>query len=183
MKSNNIKEKDFIYHEPSVEDVSLFLIKFNSYLSGFAKKSKLKRESILITGQLVVKLFFRIDEYKDNNLYFNHKNKNSVITTELNDLAIMCYWIIKYKPLFREKALMELSIIENDCTINEMFASFIIENFFLKKFYNKKNKIEKIFNDENIKNLRYNFMHREISKESMIMLVNSIYNALTKIAE
>ena len=173
----------YVYQSPTKEDIRLFLIKFDAYLTAFTKKQGIKKESIYTNRKLIIDICINIDKRQDYHQLFHSNDSEEVsILSRTKETALISYWVIKYKPLTLDIDEMEEMQKEKNCSINELFAIFIIKSYILE-YYNKKEKIEKFFNEKNNKNLIYNFMHREISKESMIILVNSIYNALIKTAD
>ena len=70
---------------------------------------------------------------------------------------------------------METLFIKEFCTINEMFALYLIKTFVLGVKDEYEHLID-FFTDENNFVILYNFMHRDISKEAFIMFVSSLVN-------
>jgi len=75
---------------------------------------------------------------------------------------------------------MEEYYHKNFCSINEMFALFMIKSFVLGSNEEKKKEKEKLsfFNAKNNYVMLYNFMHRDMSKESFILYVTALLEAL-----
>jgi len=98
--------------------------------------------------------------------------------SQVKEIALMCYWIIKYKPLFQNRDIMQDYFKDNFCTINEMFVLFVIKSFVLSINDGKDKKVLNFFDSNNNYVMIYNFMHRDISKESFILYVTSLVKAL-----
>jgi len=179
MRSPKINEREFVYQLPDKKSFDNFQTLFGNYLNKFSRDIKIARSSFAHYEVLVDEICKQLDKRKDYNLYFHHDKKNSD-SVRTKETALMCYWIIKYKPLFQSNDDTSALFKKWNCTINELFAVYVIKTW-IYEIYSKKGRIERFFTEDNDKEMIYNFMHREISKESMIMYVNSIYNALTKI--
>ena len=100
-------------------------------ISAFLDKSTLDRDDIECNDILLLKTILRIDQRSDYFVYF-HSTINSNGDIEVDEMsqykqiALLCFWIIKYKPLRIKDVQKELLYYKyNHCTINEAFAAYI----------------------------------------------------------
>ena len=93
-------------------------------------------------------------------------------------LALLCYWIVKYKPLTQDKKSMQDFFDKYHHTINESFALFLIKKLFYGIHKGKEQKVFDFFNEKSEYIIRYNLAHRDISKEALILYITSIIGEL-----
>ncbi len=178
MIPRNINKKDFFYWPSSSYDIRNFLIKFDEYITLFCNRLKIEKESIFYNSPLIIDIHKRIDQRRDYYHYFHSESGAVTEMSQTKEMALICYWITKYKPLFQEKEAMEDYYSQNHCTINEMFALFMIKSYVLGVYEGKEGEKLSFFNPDNNYVIIYNFMHRDMSKESFILYVTSLLNAL-----
>jgi len=123
---------------------------------------------------LIYEIYKRIDQRRDYYAYFHSKPGELMKMSEAKEVALMAYWVIKYKPLSLSQLHADDLYEMKSCTINEYFAAFCI--FSLAKSSSSRKDINAYFSPKNIDNLVYTFMHRDISKEAMICYVESLMN-------
>ena len=178
MISKNIREEDFNYIPPYEDEVKLFLKKFDDYLSLFAERIGVKKDTIFFNVPLIIDIYTRIDQRHDYYRFYHSDIGEITLMSQAKEMALLCYWLTKYKPLFQEKAVMEDYYSKNFCTINEMFAVFMIKSFVLALHNGDEEAMLSFFNPNNNYVMIYNFMHRDMSKESFILYVTSVLGAL-----
>ena len=173
MISENIDEKDFKYQLPSDE----WLIKRKRELEKFVaickEKANLNEYEIEINYLLLHNVFIRVDERADYFKYFHSETKSMTIS-QGKEAALEAYWIYKYKP-FRLKSIAQEEEFYSlyKCTINEVIAAMLIIFFLCAE----ETKLKKYFNENKINTLIYDMFNRDISKEAMIMYVESFLPA------
>ncbi len=92
---------------------------------------------------------------------------NEMITSEYKETALYCYWILKLRPLWVDPCN------KNADRINEKFALHLYVSL-LKKYngdFSEKDGINKL----HIRELLYSFRFRDITKESMILMLEPYY--------
>ena len=178
MIPKNIKMEDFYYNRPPTEEIESFLKKFDILLSLFTDKVGIDKKSIFYNIPLLISIYVRINQRFDYYQYFHSKEDRPTLMSQVKEIALMCYWIIKYKPLFQNRDIMQDYFKDNFCTINEMFVLFVIKSFVLSINDGKDKKVLNFFDSNNNYVMIYNFMHRDISKESFILYVTSLVKAL-----
>ena len=83
---------------------------------------------------------------------------------------MFCYWFLKYKPLSFEVAYDNAKFFEdNSYTLNELYVAYVLITFIVG--LDKKN--ERFFNAAAVATLTYSMTNREISKEALILYVES----------
>lgn len=92
---------------------------------------------------------------------------NEMITSEYKETALYCYWILKLRPLWID------SDNEKSERINEKFALHLYIS--LLKKYNEDFSEEDGINKLHIRELLYSFRFRDITKESMILMLEPYY--------
>lgn len=141
----------------------------------------------------IIERFIKNNRYDPNDLYVNEKTVLSVIAkvdqrkkyfqyfhgldmSEFKEVSLICFWYIKLKPI----------CISNDSdskrqsvgfeAINEKLALYYLLSTY-RSMLNKQNLSTKVLDNlpgEYIKEILYSFEYRDISKEALILLVESI---------
>jgi len=127
MKSKKINQVDFYYHSTSPKEGIGFVRDFDEFLSLFVDKKNIDRSTLYINKALIVAIHTRIDQRKDYYQYF-HSDEYATMMSQAKEMALLCYWIVKYKPLFQKENVMEKHFIDYNCTINEKLSLFLIES-------------------------------------------------------
>jgi len=136
---------------------SLLFSKFKYYLKDFEITQEIS--NIEQEQAVLLEICERIEKRR---IYF-HIFYNCKMG-ELNEGSLMCFWIIKLMP-FRHK-----SIPTNE--LNSKIALYLLNNlvFYQAKKYNRKVNISSSINQ----NLYYSFRFRDISKEAIMALAESM---------
>lgn len=92
---------------------------------------------------------------------------NEMDTSEYKETALYCYWIIKLRPLWINPEY------EKAERINEKFALHLYVS--LLKKYNEDFSEKDGINRKHIRELLYSFRFRDITKESMILMLEPYY--------
>ncbi|MCL2808714.1 MAG: hypothetical protein FWD24_01470 [Treponema sp.] len=82
---------------------------------------------------------------------------------ELNEGALLCFWIAKLQPFYHPSI--------DTTKLNSKIAVCIFSNMIL--FYFKNNKQERKIPPHFVNDLYYSLLYRDISKESLILLAES----------
>ena len=149
-------------------------------IESFMQKSTLSNDEIEWNDILLLKIVSRIDQRSDYFTYF-HSTVNENGEVELDEMsehkkmALLCFWIIKYKPLRIKSKTTELNYYSiNHCTVNEAFAAYLfISQIYNSEFIGKRQK-KYYMSKKYVSDLFYKFMHHDISKEAMILSLCSI---------
>ena len=167
-------ERKFVYHPPTFEEISNYLTMFESYHKLFTEKTGLVSDYYAF---FIIEICIRIHQRSEYYQYFHSDENETTLMSETKETALMCFWVLKYKPLYQNKDTMKDYFGKECCTVNEKFVTFVMKTYVTSLLYNRKAEINRFF-DENDFTIKYNLMHRDISKESLIMFLNSLIETL-----
>jgi hypothetical protein len=140
------------------ETIKGLLSKFNFYLSGFVSMSKV--QNLSIQDNILYDIFERIEKRR---IYF-YIFYNGCEMRELNEGALMCFWVLKLMPFTSLK--VPASILNTRIALSVFFNML----FYVAQRENKKvNSTKKIMDD-----LFYTFCYRDLSKEAIMALAESL---------
>jgi len=134
------------------------LSKLNLYLNSFSKSTGII--NISIHEETLLEIFDRIEKRR---IYF-HIFYNGCKMGEINEGALMCFWIIKLSPF-------TCSNIPPDI-LNAKIALFLL-NKVLSLVAAKLNK-QVYITEQIVRDIYYSFRFRDISKESLMLLAGSL---------
>ena len=134
-----------------------------SWLEGYSN-------NLRINIPMLYRIVERIDQRKDYYLYFHSNHKNAMRMSQAKEVALFCYWFLKYKPLSFEEAYNDAKFFEeNSYTLNELYVAYILITFIVG--LDEEN--QRFFNAKVVSTLTYSMTNREISKETIILYVES----------
>lgn len=169
-----------VYNYLTPEEAQKRMNEFQAMFDTFLKKSSLDRSDIECNDVMLMKIITRIDQRSDYFVYFhsevdNNGKLNVDVMSQYKQVALLCYWIIKYKPLRVKEHHTDIDYYcQNRCTINETFAAYIfISQINSSQLLSKKQK-QYYKSWGYTEDLFYKFMHHDISKEAMIFSLCSI---------
>lgn len=148
---------------------------FDVLISNFIEESGYSFSDIAIFETIIFQIITKVDQRKKYFDFFHHLN-----ISDFKELALYCFWIIKLKPLF----LVKPNANEDDKlafdSINEKLALYKIINKFksLARTDEHRKKIDNFFSNEYMYELIYSFTYRDISKEALILLIETMAIAL-----
>ena len=105
-------------------------------------------------------------------MYF-HSETDSMHMSLEKEIALEAYWISKYQPI-RIKSIKEEEqfFFKYRVTISDVIAAMLIIAFLI----DHDEKLDSFFDAKRINTLVYDIFNRDISKEAMIMYVESFVN-------
>lgn len=170
MVSENISKSNFRYTIPSDK----WLIKNKREIEDALKIIKEKFDfddlDIEINYLVLLFIFVRVDERSDYYLYYHSTEDHRMKMSIHKEMALIAYWILKYKPFRLKNINDEEDFYEKyKCSVNDLIATLLVIGYILK---NTDGKV-KDFSSQKIETLVYDFAHRDISKEAMIMYIES----------
>lgn len=148
---------------------------FDVLISNFVEESGYSLDDFAVFETIIFQIITKVDQRKKYFVFFHHLD-----ISDFKELALYCFWIIKLKPLF----LVKPDATEDDKlafdSINEKLALYKIINKFKSLAQNdlQRKKIDDFFSKEYMYELVYSFTYRDISKEAMILLVETMAIAL-----
>ncbi len=172
--------KDMIYNMPSPETLTLKMNKIQEIVDEFLMRTNFKRSDIEFNDALIAKIAVRVDQRSDYFVYFHstiNENGNIIVDkmSEYKQEALLCFWLIKYKPFRIKNKETELVYYKhNHCTINEAIAAYIFVSHVVNSGNITKEQQEYYLSMDYLSDLFYKFMHHDISKEAMIFSLCSL---------
>jgi hypothetical protein len=152
------------YEPPQKPALVESLKSFRIYFKKFCDTFKFSESDFCVDESLIVRCFVRVDQRK---LHYRMYHDGTVIN-ELKEAALLSYWINHYKPIARIKP----SICTVD-TFNAMFAIYLVMSIITA--YRSAKKIPRIkITDEIFHDLRYTIGERNMSYDSMVLLVETL---------
>lgn len=172
MRSYKIAEKEFRYQLPEDEWLLKKIEEFEEFLTECKKKLEIENYEVEINHVLLLNIFVRIDERKDYFMYF-HSEDDSMHMSLGKEIALEAYWVSKYQPLRMKKIEDEIEFTKRfKVTISDVIAAMLIIGFLI----DKDEKLDGYFTAKKINTFIYDIFNRDISKEAMIMYVESFLN-------
>jgi hypothetical protein len=140
--------------------VYALLDKLTRYLSDFSEKMGIS--DIFAHEAVVFEIFERVEKRR---VYF-HVFHNGLNIGELDESALMCFRIVKLQPFFTENNSVPSNELNSKIAL--YFFNKTLSGFAASK--NRKNGLtERIMQD-----LYYSFRFRDISKEALMLLAESL---------
>lgn len=167
-------EANFRYRPLSPEHiydaVSEFEMNFKNYKKVMSSWLEGYSNDFRLNFPMLYRIMERIDQRKDYYLYFHSNHKHIMRMSQAKEVALFCYWFLKYKPLSFDLAYDDaMFFADNGYTLNELYVAYVLITFIVG--LDEKN--EKFFNAASVATLTYSMTNREISKEAMILYVES----------
>lgn len=169
-----LSPEDFQFQQVSptlmVENADQFSEHFKLYLKRMASLFSAYTTEIRVNYPMLYRIVERIEQRRDYYLYFHSNHTYAMEMSEAKEAALFCYWFIKYKPLSFEGAMDEAQFFsDNSYTVNESYAAYFLSTFIIGLDEDN----QKYFDEEAVSTLTYSLANREISKEALILYVES----------
>jgi len=153
----NTPEEFPVFTKLDKRQTTLLRSKFKAYLKDFELNCGIT--NINTSDPVMIEIYERIEKRR---IYF-HIFYNCKMG-ELNEGALMCFWIIKLMPFSNQ------DIPANE--LNSKIALYLLNNMLL--YYARKNNRNVNISDSLSKDLYYSFRFRDISKEAIMALAKSM---------
>jgi hypothetical protein len=151
---------EFLAFTPfTLVEINGFLSDFYRYYYDTLSKLKLKKENIVVSKQALIEICERIEKRR---VYF--KVFYNCKLSELNEACLICFWILKLSPFY--------STVSPNIFVNQKIAlcTFIR----IVTGYAKKTKRKINLRPDLIKDLTYAFRFRDLSKEALMAIAESL---------
>jgi hypothetical protein len=165
------KEKEEIRYISPQEEI--LKKKSNALIEQFSKYAQqvgLLPENVCIQRTLLPRIILRVDKREG---YFRIFHDQTQIN-EIKQASLVAYWILKLKPFMINTKDPEKS--HRYCRINEGFAAFYLLSAF-KQCSKKNGTIVRNLSERLVDELMYAFTYWDLSKESGILIAESIAEA------
>ena len=164
------------HYEPLTEEQwHAEIAHFRDVAASFIESNGYEKPDIGVSDTKVFQIITKVDQRKKYFAYFHHLD-----ISDFKELALYCFWIIKTQPLHCQKTNLEKEEIDFE-SLNEKFALY----YLIKKLRSLANgntdtlaRISNFFSKQYIYELIYSFTYRDISKEAMILLVETMALAI-----
>jgi len=143
----------------TIDQMSMKIIKFLGNISSVLGINTIE---IIYSEDILIEIIERIEKHR---VYF-HVFHDGCKLGELNEGALLCYWIAKQHPFYHP------NIKAN--TLNIKIAICLFTNAIY--YYSEKMKWDKRISEHFINDLYYSLKFRDISKESLMIIANSFFN-------
>ena len=138
--------------------IASLLEKLNRYLSGFSSNTGIY--GITAFENTVLEIFERIEKRR---VYF-HIYYDGCKMGELNEGALLCFWIVKLHPFFCPKLPVDI--------LNVKIALYLFNS--MVSYIAQKTNRKALVTPQIVKDLYYSFRFRDISKESIMLLAECL---------
>ena len=159
------------YRELEEADILQELRRYESILEHFCEISKIDKNRVEVNVQTFKDLITRVDMRE---MYFQVFHAGMQIN-EYKFAALECYWIVKLHPIW-------MKIMDDDSEETMQLASCINEKFALHILCMTLERLKKDFftNGRDLcktyyRELEYSFRFRDLSKESMYLMMDPFY--------
>jgi len=149
---------DYRYFPPQDNILEEKKNKWLNLLCSFLKSENIGIENVDIEMKTFIEILVRIDKRRE---YFKIYHDGTTMN-ELKETALLAYWIMKFKPFY----------LKGEPLINERFSLFIVYGV-CKATYDAYGLLF-VVSSRYKKQLKYAFIYWELSKESIIMIIQSL---------
>jgi hypothetical protein len=152
----NTPEAFPVYTKLDMRQFSVLLAHIKFYMKGFSENTAI--DGITTTEDVLLEICDRIEKRR---VYFHifHNCKMG----ELNEGALMCFWIVKLAPFVHDKIAAH--------ELNAKIALYLFNNMLF--YYAKKNNKRVNIDQQTQEHIYYGLRYRDISKEALMVLAES----------
>lgn len=145
--------------------------KHKAFIEGFLYSNKIDAEHVFIDHDAVMSVIVKVDQRRK---YFNYFHQLEM--SEYKEAALNCFWYIKFKPLSLGPRDFARSHPDVYNSLNEQLGVYII--FVTLRAMLKAKKLSErpldAISRKYVNELVYSFTYRDLSKESIILLVETM---------
>ena len=154
------KTKDFpVFSHIDKNTIDLMVAKIIILLGNLSTVLGINTTEIIKSDDLLIEIIERVEKRR---IYF-HIFHDGCEMGELNEGALLCFWIVKLHPFYHPKI--------NSSTLNAKIAICLLTNAIY--YHSEKTKKDRRIPDHFINDLYYSLVYRDISKESLMILAES----------
>ena len=166
-----MNDEEFKYIPLNNEELKKLWDKHKKVIESFIIENGYNNNNIYINEKTVMAIIAKVDQRRKYFKYFH-----GLEMSEYKEVALICFWYIKLHPICSvSKDVLQDDIAEFN-SINEKLAVYYLL-ITLKAMLRNRNKDVDVVDElpvEYIKELTYSFTYRDLSKEALILLVESI---------
>jgi len=154
------KTEDFpVFSSIDKSTINLMASKIIRFLGNLSNVLGIDTTEIIMSEDIMIEIIERVEKRR---IYF-HVFHDGCEMGELNEGALLCFWIVKLHPFYHPKI--------NSNTLNAKIAICLFTNAIYYHSENTKN--DRRIPDHFINDLYYSLVYRDISKESLMILAES----------
>ena len=159
------KPKDFpVFSHIEKNTIDLMAAKIIRLLGNLSTVLGIDTTEVIRSDDVLIEIIERIEKRR---IYF-HVFYDGCEMGELNEGALLCFWIVKLHPFYHPKI--------NSTTLNAKIAICLFTNAIYYHSETTKTKKDRRIPAHFIKDLYYSLVYRDISKESLMILAESFVN-------
>lgn len=167
-------DEEFCYTELSNEELQVLWDKHRKLIHNFMDDNGYNKENVFVNESSMLSVIVKVDQRRK---YFQYFHKLDM--SEVKEVALNAFWIMKLKPLSFTKSGSSKSQESAYQSLNEKLAFYYIIKALraVAKSVNKKRQVGEMLDSlpkAYIDEVIYAFTYRDISKESLILLVESM---------
>lgn len=166
---------EIAYTPPAEEQIKNKANELISQFSKYADVIGLSSENVCMQRTLLPRIVLRVDKREGYFMVFHKQTR----INEIKQAALVAYWILKLKPFMVITSDPEIS--HKFCQINEGFAAFYLLST-LKQYAIKNGNAVIDISTRLLEETMYAFTYWDLSKESLILIAESIGEAFFGIA-
>lgn len=159
------------YTPMSEERIKVEVSRVCKWAQNFVQENGYNPSDLAISETAVYQIITKVDQRKQYFSYFHHLD-----ISDFKEIALYAFWIVKLAPLyFKEGTDTSNSSLPYE-SLNPKFAVYLIVKK-VKSLANsdvQRNRINKFFSASYIYELVYSLTYRDISKEAMILLMETL---------
>lgn len=164
-------DSNFRYSALDTDTYTALWQKHADIINCFIKNSGYDSKDLYVNEKAVLSVIAKVDQRKKYFQYFH-----GLDMSEFKEVSLICFWYIKLKPIcISDKNDSNKQSAEFEA-INEKLALYYILSTYRNMLEKQKLSTKVLDNlpKEYLKEIIYSFEYRDISKEALILLVESI---------
>lgn len=168
---NSMESKNFKYQPLKEDELLIRWEKHKKIIESFIKENQFDCEKIYINEKAVMAVIAKVDQRRKYFEYFH-----GLRMSEYKEGALICFWYVKLHPI----CAVSKDILQNDMkvfnSINEKLAVYYLLVTLKSMLKQQGMSTEKVDSLPRVylKELMYSFTYRDLSKEALILLIESM---------
>lgn len=162
---------EFRYATLSDDELQKRWTKHKAIIEGFLSENEYQQDYLFVNEDAVLSVITKVDQRKEYFKFFHGLNMS-----EYKEAALIAFWYIKLRPInLRSKEFAEKSLKEYDAINEKLAVYYILKTLRIMLYNNGKspNELDSL-SKKYINELIYTFTYRDISKEALIMLIETM---------
>lgn len=161
----------FRYTTLSDEELQKRWTKHRTIIEGFLNENEYQQNYLFVNEDAVLSVITKVDQRKEYFKFFHGLNMS-----EFKEAALIAFWYMKLRPInLRSKEFAAKSLKEYDAINEKLAVYYILKTLRIMLYKNNKspNELDSV-SKKYINELIYTFTYRDVSKEALIMLIETM---------